>query len=74
MHTVYKTPAVTATTRPIRDLKADFLVIPVFENDDLKGDRDLDGASGGEYSAAVKRGAFAGNLYEQLFTPIPGDR
>jgi len=74
MHTVYKTPAITATTRPIRDLKADFLVIPVFENDDLKGDRDLDRASGGEYSAAVRRGAFAGSLYEQLFTPISGDQ
>ena len=74
MHTVYKTPAVTATTRPIGDLDADFLVIPVFENDDLKGERDLDRASGGEYSAAVKRGAFSGKLYEQLFTPISGDR
>jgi leucyl aminopeptidase len=74
MHTVYKTPAVTATTRPIRDLDADFLVIPVFENDDLNGERDLDRASGGEYSAAVKRGAFAGKLYEQLFTPISGDK
>src|SRR5215510_16436042 len=74
MHTVYKTPAVTATTRPIRDLDADLLVIPVFENDDLKGDRDLDRASGGEYSAAVTRGAFAGKLYEQLFTPISGDQ
>jgi leucyl aminopeptidase len=74
MHTVYKTPAVTATTRPIRDLDADLLVIPVFENDSLNGDRDLDRASGGEYSAALKRGAFAGKLYEQLFTPISGDR
>src|SRR5262245_34255244 len=74
MHTVYKTPAVTATTRPIRDLDADLLVIPVFENDSLNGDRDLDRASGGEYSAAVKREAFAGKLYEQLFTPISGDR
>jgi leucyl aminopeptidase len=74
MHTVYKTPAVTATTRPIRDLDADFLVIPVFENDDLNGERELDRASGGEYSAALLRGAFAGKLYEQLFTPISGDR
>ena len=74
MHTVYKTPAVTATTRPIRDLDADLLVIPVFENDDLDGDRELDRASGGEYSAALKRGAFAGSLYEQLFTPISADR
>ncbi len=74
MHTVYKTPAVTATTRPTRDLDAELLVIPVFEDDDLNGERDLDRASGGEYSGARKRGAFAGKLYEQLVTPISGDR
>jgi leucyl aminopeptidase len=74
MHTVYKTPAVTATTRPTRDLDADLLVLPVFEDDDLYGERDLDRASGGEYTAARKRGAFAGKLHEQLFTPISGDR
>src|SRR5215813_8070367 len=74
MHTVYKTPAVRATTRAIPDVAAEFLVIPVFENDALKGEGDLDRASGGEYSAAVKRGAFAGKLYEQLFTPISDDR
>jgi leucyl aminopeptidase len=74
MHTVYKTPAVTATTRPTRDLDADLLVIPVFENDDLNGERDLDRASGGEYTAACKRRAFGGKSYEQLVTPISGDR
>jgi leucyl aminopeptidase len=74
MHTVYKTPAVTATTRPTRDLDTDLLVIPVFEDDDLNGERDLDRASGGEYTAARKRGAFAGKLYEQLYTPMSGDR
>jgi leucyl aminopeptidase len=74
MHTVYKTPAVTATTRPTRDLDAELLVIPVFEDDDVNGERDLDRASGGEYTAARKRGAFAGKLYEQLVTPISGDR
>ena len=74
MHTVYKTPAVTATTRPTRDLDAELLVIPVFEDDDLNGERDLDRASGGEYSAARKRRAFAGKLYEQLVTPISGAR
>ena len=74
MHTVYKTPAVTATTRPTRDLDADLLVIPVFEDDDLNGEADLDRASGGEYTAARKRGAFTGKLYEQLFTTMSGDR
>jgi leucyl aminopeptidase len=74
MHTVYKTPAVTASTRPTRDLAADLVVIPVFEDDDLDGERDLDRASGGEYTAARRRGAFAGRLYEQLVTPMSGER
>src|SRR5678816_1094513 len=73
MHTVYKTPAVAASSRPTRDLDADLLLIPVFENDDLTDERDLDAASGGEYAAARARGAFSGKLYEQLFTPISGD-
>ena len=30
---VHKTPAVTATARKTRDLDADLLVIPVFEDD-----------------------------------------
>lgn len=47
MHTVYKTPAVTATTRPTRDLDADLLVVPVVENDALSDEPDLDPASGG---------------------------
>src|SRR5215471_4343740 len=73
MHTVYKTPAVAASSRPTRDLDADLLLIPVFENDDLTDEQDLDAASGGEYAAARARGAFSGKLYEQLFTPISGD-
>src|SRR5678816_4032798 len=73
MHTVYKTPAVAASSRPTRDLDADLLLIPVFENDDLTDERDLDAASGGEYAAARARGAFSGKLYEQLYTPISGD-
>ena len=42
MHTVHKTPAVTATARPTRDLDADLLIIPVFEDDDLSDEPDLD--------------------------------
>jgi leucyl aminopeptidase len=73
MHTVYKTPAVTATTRPTRDLDADLLVVPVVENDALSDEPDLDPASGGEYGAARRRGAFSGKAYEQLFTPLLAD-
>ena len=70
MHTVYKTPAVTATNKPARDLDCDLLVIPVFEHDDLADQPDLDRASGGEYGVARERGAFCGKPYEQLFTPL----
>jgi leucyl aminopeptidase len=73
MHTVYRTPAVTATSQPTRDLDADLLVIPVFEHDDLADQGDLDRASGGEYGVARERGAFCGKPYEQLFTPLGGE-
>ena len=72
MHTVYKTPAVTATSRNTRDLDADLLVIPVFEDDHLSDQAELDGAAGGEYATARDRGAFSGKPFEQLFTALTG--
>src|SRR5712691_4888690 len=70
MHTVHKTPAVTATAKAPRDLSADLLVIPVFEDDALAGQAGLDGAAGAEYTAARQRGEFTGKAFEQLCTPI----
>ena len=46
MQTVHKTPAVTATARKTRDLDADLLIVPVFEDDNLSDEPDLDRASG----------------------------
>ena len=72
MHTVHKTPAVTAAARKTRDLSADLLVIPVFENDTLADEPELDGATGGEYTAARERREFSGKPFEQLLVPVAG--
>jgi len=70
MHTVHKTPAVTAAAKKTRDLTADLLVVPVFEEDDLADEPNLDRASGGEYAAARHRREFLGKPFEQLLVPI----
>ena len=73
MHTVHKTPAVTVTAKATRDLDADLLIIPVFEDDDLADEGELDTASGGEYTRARSRGEFTGKPFEQFLTPVaPG--
>jgi leucyl aminopeptidase len=73
VQTVHKTPAVTAAAQKTRDLEADLLIVPVFEDDNLSDEPDLDSASGGEYSAARRRGEFGGKPFEQLLTPLGGD-
>src|SRR5258705_7209022 len=73
MQTVHKTPAVTLTARKTHEVGADLLVIPVFEDDDLGDEPDLDRASGGEYAGARQRREFRGKPFEQLFTPLAGD-
>jgi len=73
MHTVHKTPAVTVTAKATRDLAADLLLIPVFEDDELADEVDLARASGGEYGAARSRGEFTGKVFEQLLILLDGD-
>ena len=73
MHIVHKTPAVSVTAKATRDLAADLLIIPVFEDDDLTDEEGLDRASGGEYARAKNRGEFQGKAFEQLSTPIEDD-
>ena len=73
MQTVHKTPAVTATARKTRELDADLLVIPVFADDNLADEPDLDRASGGEYAGSRQRREFGGKPFEQLFTPLTGE-
>ena len=65
---VHRTPSVGITSRPSRDIETEFLVLPVFEDDVLAHETELDTASGGEIAGARTRGEFKGAPYE-LFTP-----
>jgi leucyl aminopeptidase len=68
MNTVHRTPAVTVTAKPSRDLDVDLLVVPVFEQDDLADQPELDAASGGEIARARVRGELTGKLFELFVT------
>jgi leucyl aminopeptidase len=73
MHTVHKTPAVTTAARKTRDLAADLLVIPIFDNDTLADEPDFERAAGADYTAARARREFAGKPFEQLLVSLAGD-
>jgi len=68
MHSAFRTPALTLTARPTREIDVDLLVIPVFRDDELADEPELDRASGGEFTRARERGAFSGKAYETLVT------
>jgi leucyl aminopeptidase len=68
MHTVHRTPTVTLTATPTRDLDADLLVIPVFEEDEFADLPELDEASDGEIRRARDRGEFTGKLFDLFVT------
>ena len=72
MHTVHRTPTVGLTSRSSRDIQTDLLVIPVFEDDDLADEPDLDSASGGDIAQARGRGEFKGKLFDLFITPVRG--
>ena len=72
MPTAHKTPPINLTTAPSRDLDADLLVIPVFEDDDLVDEAGLDEASAGDIGAARGRGEFRGKPYDVFVTPLRG--
>ncbi len=72
MHTVHKTPAVSVTTRSSRDIDTDLLIFPVFEDDDLADEPELDAASGGDIGRIRARGEFKGKAYDLFITPVSG--
>ncbi|MGE0443707.1 MAG: leucyl aminopeptidase [Vicinamibacterales bacterium] len=73
MHTVHQSPAVSVTAAPTRDLDADLLVVPAYEDDDLADQPGLDAATGGAIADARARGEFKGKPYELLITSLaPG--
>ena len=72
MLTVHQTPAIALTTRPSRDIETDLLIFPVFEDDTLEDEADLDGASGGEVATARARGEIKGKAFDLFFTSVRG--
>ena len=69
MHIVHRTPTVSVTTTAAKDIAAELLVIPIFEEDPLDDVPDLDRASRGEVSRTRSRGEFHGRLFE-LFSAV----
>jgi leucyl aminopeptidase len=72
MLTVHQTPAISLTNTSPRDIEADVLILPVFENDALNDETDLDSASGGEIAAALARREVTGKLYDIFLAPLRG--
>src|SRR5688572_25778970 len=72
MHSAHRTPAVRVTTRALRDIETDLLVIPVFEDDSLGDLGGLDTATGGEFGRARTRGEFKAHAYDVFSTPAAG--
>src|SRR5687768_7912165 len=72
MLTVHQTPSITLTTKCSRDIEADLLILPVFDDDPIKDEPDLDAASGGELSAALARRDVTGKAYALFLTAVRG--
>ena len=72
MLTVHQTPAIVLTTRASSDIEADLLVFPVFEDDTLADEADLNAASGGEVAAARARGEITGKVSGLFITAVRG--
>src|SRR5688572_20721047 len=72
MLTVHHTPSISIAPTSSRDIEADVLILPVFEDDTLDEEADLDSASGGEIAAALARREVTGKLYDIFFAPLRG--
>ena len=72
MQIVRQTLSVAVTTGPSRDIDGDLLVFPLFDDDNLGDEPDLDQASGGEVGAARRRGEFKGKPFEVFITTVRG--
>jgi leucyl aminopeptidase len=72
MQTVHRTPAISVTAQPSREIETDLLLIPVFEDDPLADEPDLDAASAGEVAAARARGEIRGHAYDLFVTAVRG--
>jgi leucyl aminopeptidase len=72
MLTVHQTPAIALTAKPSRDIETDLLILPVFEDDSLEEETDLDTATGGELVAALTRREVTGKAFDVFFTGLRG--
>jgi leucyl aminopeptidase len=70
MQTAHRTPAVSLTTRPAKDLDTDLIVAAVFEDGDSTDDPGVDEATGGQLTQARARNEFRGKPYETLILPV----
>ena len=64
----HRTPSIGVTTTASRDIETEFLVIPVFEDDIIPDEAEVDTASSGAVSGARARGEFKGGAYD-VFSP-----
>src|SRR5690349_15680129 len=71
MHTVHRTPALAVTATATRDLDADLIILPVFEDDDFADEAGLNDACGGEIERARQRGELTGKACELFLTIAP---
>jgi leucyl aminopeptidase len=60
----HRTPSFTLSTDPALALDVELVVVPVFEDDDLEDEPELDPATAGEVAAARGRKELTGRLYE----------
>ena len=72
MQIVHQVPTIVGTTRPVQDLSADVLSLPVFQDDDLADVPGLDAAAGGEIARARSRSELTGELFEVFAVPLAG--
>ena len=68
MLTVHQTPSIALTVKASREIETDLLILPVFEDDALTDETDLEQASGGELAAALTRREVTGKAYELFLT------
>jgi hypothetical protein len=72
MQMAFRSLALSAHARSVREIAADVLVVPTFSDDDLADVPGLDAASGGEVTRARERGELTGKPYETLAVALSG--
>ena len=74
MKTVHRTPSFTLARDTAAELERDFILIPLFESDDLT-DATMARLAGPDVDQARTRGELTGKLYEVFLSVVPtGDR